>query len=80
MLKENPDEVLEGAANLRKHIENVRLHGVTPVVAINAMPTDFDSEHAAIRAVAEEMGVRVAVCTHFADGGRGAAELAEAVA
>ena len=80
MLKENPDEVLEGAANLRKHIENVRLHGVTPVVAINAMPGDFDSEHAAIREVAQEMGVRAAVGTHFADGGRGAAELAEAVA
>jgi formate--tetrahydrofolate ligase len=80
MLMENPDEVLEGAANLRKHIENVRLHGVTPVVAINAMPGDFDSEHAAIRAVAQEMGVRAAVGTHFADGGRGAAELAEAVA
>jgi formate--tetrahydrofolate ligase len=80
MLKENPDEVLEGAANLRKHIENVRLHGVTPVVAINAMPGDFDSEHAAIRAVAQEMGVRAAVGTHFTDGGRGAAELAEAVA
>ena len=80
MLKENPDEVLEGAANLRKHIENVRLHGVTPVVAINAMPGDFESEHAAIRAVAQEMGVRAAVGTHFTDGGRGAAEIAEAVA
>jgi formate--tetrahydrofolate ligase len=80
MLKENPDEVFEGAANLRKHIENVRLHGVTPVVAINAMPGDFDSEHAAIRTVAQEMGVRAAVGTHFTDGGRGAAELAEAVA
>jgi len=80
MLKENPDEVLEGAANLRKHIENVRLHGVTPVVAINAMPGDFDSEHAAIRQVAQEMAVRAAVGTHFTDGGRGAAELAEAVA
>jgi formate--tetrahydrofolate ligase len=80
MLKENPDEVLEGAANLRKHIENVRLHGVTPVVAINAMPGDFDTEHAAIREVAREAGARAAVGTHFADGGRGAAELAEAVA
>jgi len=80
MLKENPDEVLEGAANLRRHIENVRQHGVTPVVAINAMPGDFDSEHAAIAEVAREMGARSAVCTNFTDGGRGAAELAEAVA
>ncbi len=80
MLKENPDEVRQGAANLRSHIENVRQHGVTPVVAINVMPGDFDSEHEAIREVAREMGVRAAVCTNFTDGGRGAAELAEAVA
>ena len=80
MLEENPEEVLLGAANLRKQLENVRAHGVTPVVAINAMPGDFASEHAAIREVADSAGVRSAVCTHFADGGRGAAELAEAVA
>ena len=80
MLQENPADVVLGGANLRKQIENVRLHGVTPVVAINAMPEDFPSEHAAIREIAAEMGVRSAVCTHFADGGRGAAELAEAVA
>ena len=80
MLGENPAEVLIGAANLRKQLENVMAHGVTPVVAINAMPGDFASEHAAIREVADAMGVRSAVCTHFTDGGRGAAELAEAVA
>src|SRR3989440_12013666 len=80
MLAENPDDVLAGAANLRKQIENVRLHGVSPVVAINAFPTDHPSEHDAIREVAAAAGARSAVCTHFADGGRGAAELAEAVA
>jgi formate--tetrahydrofolate ligase len=80
LLAENPDDVLAGAANLRKQIENVRIHGVSPVVAINAFPTDHPSEHQAIREVAEQMGARSAVCTHFADGGRGAAELAEAVA
>jgi formate--tetrahydrofolate ligase len=80
LLAENPDVVHEGAANLRKQIDNVRLHGVTPVVAINAFPTDHDSEHRALREIAEEAGVRVAVCTHFARGGKGAVELAEAVA
>ena len=80
LLAENPGDVLAGAANLRKQLENVALHGVPPVVAINAFPTDHPSEHAVIREVADEMGVRSAVCTHFADGGRGAAELAEAVA
>ncbi|MBA3584640.1 MAG: formate--tetrahydrofolate ligase [Gemmatimonadetes bacterium] len=80
LLEENPSDVYAGADNLRKQIENVRLHGVSPVVAINAFPTDHDSEHAAIREVAEEMGARVAVCTHFSEGGKGAAELAEVVA
>jgi len=80
LLAENPDEVHIGGANLHKQIENVRAHGVTPVVAINSMPEDFASEHAAIAEIAASMGVRSAVCTHFADGGRGAASLAEAVA
>jgi formate--tetrahydrofolate ligase len=80
LLRENPDEVHEGGANLRKQIENIRIHGVSPVVAINAFPDDHDSEHRAIREIAEELGVRVAVCRHFAEGGAGATELAEAVA
>ncbi len=80
LLKENPDEVRMGAANLRKQLENIELHGVTPVVAINAFPDDFPSEHEAVRQVAAELGVRSAVCTHFAKGGKGATELAEAVA
>ena len=79
MVVENPDEVHLGAANLVKHLDIVRRHGVTPVVAINAFPEDFPSEHAAIREIAASMGVRAAVCTHFVDGGRGAVELAEAV-
>jgi formate--tetrahydrofolate ligase len=79
MLAENPDEVHLGAANLLKHLEIVRRHGVTPVVAINAFAEDFPSEHAAIREIAASVGVRTAVCTHFVDGGEGAIELAEAI-
>ena len=80
LLAENPDDVAAGAANLRKQIENIRLHGVSPVVAINSFPTDHASEHQVIRDIAAEQGARSALCTHFADGGRGAVELAEAVA
>ena len=80
MLKENPEDVAIGAANLRKQLENIRAHGVEPVVAINAMPSDFASERDAIHELAASMGVRSAVGTHFTDGGRGAAEIAEAVA
>ena len=80
LLTESPEDVHLGAANLRKQVENIRLHGVTTVVAINAFPGDHPSEHQAVREIADELGVRSAMCTHFADGGRGAAELAEAVA
>jgi len=80
LLAENPDDVMAGAANLRKQIENIRLHGVPAVVAINAFPSDHPSEWAAIEQVAGEAGSKAAVSRHFTDGGRGAAELAEAVA
>ena len=80
MSAENPDEVHMGGANLRRQIENIRIHGVPPVIAINAFTSDHPSEHRAILEIADELGVRAAVATHHADGGRGAAELAEAVA
>ncbi|HKJ12176.1 MAG TPA: formate--tetrahydrofolate ligase [Ornithinimicrobium sp.] len=79
LLAENTDDVEAGAPNLVKQIENIRLHGVSPVVAINSFPTDHASEHETIRRIAEEAGARVAVATHFSDGGAGAVELAEAV-
>jgi len=80
ILEENPEEVHIGGSNLRKQIENVRLHGVTPVVAINAFTGDFASEHAAIAEIAESVDARAAVSRHFSEGGKGAVELAEAVA
>ncbi|WP_253258285.1 formate--tetrahydrofolate ligase [Pseudonocardia sp. N23] len=58
LLAENPDEVHEGGANLRKQIENIRVHGVTPVVAINAFPDDHPSGHTAIAEIAASLGVR----------------------
>jgi len=80
LLAENPDDVHAGGANLRKQIENIRIHGVSPVVAVNAFPDDFESEHRAIMEIAEEMGAHVAVANHFGKGGAGATELAEVVA
>lgn len=80
LLAENPDEVHSGGQNLRKQLENMRMHGVTPVVAVNAFPEDHAADLAAVGEIAAEFGARSAVSTHFADGGRGAVELAEAVA
>lgn len=80
MLENNVADVEAGAANLRKQIENVRLHGVTPVVAINAFATDHPDEIEAVKRIAIESGaLGAAVSTHWADGGKGAMELAEMV-
>ena len=80
ILAENADEVHAGGDNLRKQLENMRIHGCTPVVAINVFPEDHPADIAAIGEIAAEYDARSAVTTHFADGGPGAAALAEAVA
>ncbi len=80
MLENNVADVEAGAANLRKQIENVCLHGVTPVVAINAFESDHPDEIEAVRRIAIESGaLGAAVSTHWADGGKGAIELTEMV-
>ncbi|HEX6124698.1 MAG TPA: formate--tetrahydrofolate ligase [Pyrinomonadaceae bacterium] len=80
MLENNVADVEAGASNLRKQIENVKLHGVTPVVAINAFETDHPEEIDAVKRIAVESGaLGAAVSTHWADGGKGAIELAELV-
>jgi formate--tetrahydrofolate ligase len=76
LLAENPDEVEEGGANLRKQIENVAMYGVRPVVAINAFPEDHESEYEVIQEIASAAGARCAVSRHFSEGGKGAEDLA----
>ncbi len=79
MLKENPDDIHMGAANLRKQVENMTKHGVSPVICINHFYTDYASEVDAVFAVAKELGVRCALADHWAQGGAGATDLANAV-
>jgi formate--tetrahydrofolate ligase len=79
MLAENPDDIHVGAANLRKQVENVRKHGVSPVICINHFYTDHQSEIDAIFEVAKELGAHCALADHWAEGGAGATDLAKAV-
>lgn len=80
MLENNVADVEAGASNLRKQIENVILHGVTPVVAINVFESDHPEEIEAVKRIAIESGaIGAAVSSHWADGGKGAIELAEMV-
>ena len=80
LLEENVEAVRLGAQNLAKQIENVTMFGIPAIVAINSFPTDTAAEVAAIQEVALAAGARAAVVTtNFAEGGKGAAALAEAV-
>ena len=69
-----------GAANLARHIANLRQFGLAPVVAINRFTDDTEAELAAIEEVAGESGAEAAVVTnHWAEGGAGAQALGRAV-
>ncbi|MEQ1795672.1 MAG: formate--tetrahydrofolate ligase [Nitrospira sp.] len=76
----NQEALTKGFANLEQHIANARAHGVPVVVAVNAFQGDSQSELDWVRNRSVEVGaVDAAVSTHWADGGRGAEQLAAAV-
>ena len=80
LLTENLEALGQGMPNMVKQIENVLLHGVPVVVAINHFPDDTDAEIALVRDAALAAGATEAVVSRvFAQGGRGGVELAEAV-
>ncbi len=68
-----------GVANMVHHVNTIRKSGINPVVCINCFHTDTKAEIAMVRKYAEEAGARCAVSEHWAKGGEGAIELAEAV-
>ncbi len=78
--REDVAAVQRGAVNLQRHVDNVRGFGVPVVVAINHFAGDTAAEIAAVQAAARERGVEAIVCRHWAEGGAGAVDLAEAVA
>ena len=73
------EAVRAGLENLDKHIESVAHFNKHPVVALNRFADDTDEEIAIIRDRAEALGVSFAETRHFAEGGKGAEDLARAV-
>ncbi|MBM3679110.1 MAG: formate--tetrahydrofolate ligase, partial [Actinobacteria bacterium] len=74
-------EVESGAANLAKHIENVRAFGIQPVVAVNTRADDDPALLELVRRLSLGAGAfGAAVHDGFGRGGDGATELAEVVA
>jgi formyltetrahydrofolate synthetase len=80
LVEENLPALEKGAANMVKNIQIARLFGVPVVVAINTFATDTDREVELLRKIAQSSGAEAAVKSdHWARGGAGAVELAEAV-
>ena len=78
--KPNVEAVRKGAANLERHIDNIKNGFGLPVcVAINAFPTDTPEEMAVIEEVCAKAGVKCALSEVFAKGGEGGEALAETV-
>ncbi len=77
--EENLEALKAGFCNLEKHIENVMKFGITPVVAINAFPTDTSAEQELLKELCLNKGVNAILTEVHAKGGEGAVELANAV-
>jgi len=78
--KENLALLEKGVCNVQRNIEIARMFGVPVVVAVNNFSSDTDEEVKMVRKAAEAAGAEAAVpAKHWAEGGKGAVELAEAV-
>ncbi|OGO01488.1 MAG: formate--tetrahydrofolate ligase [Chloroflexi bacterium RBG_13_53_26] len=77
--KEDLKLLEKGLPNLLHHINTIKTAGINPVVCINSFHTDTKAEIAMVRKAAEQAGARCAFSSHWADGGDGALELADAV-
>jgi formate--tetrahydrofolate ligase len=77
---ENLEAVERGIPNLERHVNNVRVHfGLPCIVAINEFPFDTAAEVELLRRKMAHHGVPVVLARHWAEGGKGAEELARAV-
>jgi formate--tetrahydrofolate ligase len=77
--EENVPALKDGLKNLGRHLRNLAQFGVPTVVAVNRYTADSDAEVTAVQEYCQEFGVEAVNCTHWADGGAGAKDLAEQV-
>jgi formate--tetrahydrofolate ligase len=78
--KENVESLARGMVNLDRHVSNIRNHyGMPVVVALNRFGSDTEKELQLVKDHMAEQGVEAVVCEHFAKGGPGAVDLAEAI-
>ncbi|HEY6601782.1 MAG TPA: formate--tetrahydrofolate ligase, partial [Xanthobacteraceae bacterium] len=76
---ENLKALGAGIANLARHVENVQKFGIVPVISINRFSADTDAEIALVKDACKKLGVEAIMADHWAEGGKGAADVARAV-
>src|SRR3974390_2887192 len=77
--RENLQALEAGVANLARHIENIQKFGIVPIVSINRFSADTEAEMALVKAACAKLGVEALMADHWAEGGKGAADVARAV-
>ncbi len=73
------DALKKGIGNLEKHVENMKLFGIHPIVAINRFTSDSEEELEYIREVCKRLNVEAAIVDVWGKGGEGALNLASIV-
>jgi formate--tetrahydrofolate ligase len=76
---ENLKALEAGMSNLARHVENVQKFGIAPVVSINRFSADTNAEIALVKDKCKALGVEALMADHWAEGGKGAADVARAV-
>jgi formate--tetrahydrofolate ligase len=75
----SPERVCAGIANLEKHIENMKLFGFKPLIAINTFPDDTADEIQFVQQLCHKHNTRAVVSNGFVEGGKGVVGLATAL-
>jgi formate--tetrahydrofolate ligase len=76
---ENLKALEAGMSNLARHVENMQKLGIVPVISINRFSADSDAEIALVKEQCAKLGVEALMADHWAEGGKGAADVARAV-
>jgi formate--tetrahydrofolate ligase len=76
---ENLKALEAGMTNLARHVENMQKFGIVPVISINRFSADSEAEIALVKEQCAKLGVEALMADHWAEGGKGAADVARAV-
>jgi formate--tetrahydrofolate ligase len=76
---ENVEALKKGLVNLKRHVENIKKFGLPAIVAVNHFIKDTENEVKTLMEFCKDIGVKVSLCTHWANGGEGTKELATQV-